>query len=43
MSTDPIKFYNRYTGEIEQEQVLGEKYLRHEKQQKKRQDHTGLC
>lgn len=28
MSTDPIKFYNRYTGEIEQEKILGEKYLR---------------
>ncbi len=28
MSTDAIKFYNRYTGEIEQEKVLGEKYLR---------------
>ena len=28
MSADPIRFYNRYTGEIEQEKVLGEKYLR---------------
>lgn len=28
MSTDAIKFYNRYTGEIETEKVLGEKYLR---------------
>lgn len=28
MSAEPIRFYNRYTGEIEQEQVLGEKYLR---------------
>ena len=28
MSTESIKFYNRYTGEIEQEQVLGENYLR---------------
>lgn len=28
MSTEPIRFYNRYTGEIEQEKILGEKYLR---------------
>lgn len=28
MSTESIKFYNRYTGEIEQEKVLGENYLR---------------
>lgn len=28
MSTEPIKFYNRYTGKIEQEKILGEKYLR---------------
>ncbi len=28
MSADPITFYNRYTGQIEQEKVLGEKYLR---------------
>ena len=28
MSTDAITFYNRYTGEIETEKVLGEKYLR---------------
>ena len=28
MSTEPIKFYNRYTGQVEQEKVLGEKYLR---------------
>lgn len=28
MSTEPIRFYNRYTDEIEQEKILGEKYLR---------------